>query len=264
MKGPRVLACPRVLVLAMTWSYRFRPFTTFHLVMVLACAALVFGACRYGRETRQTAAERRFRLAWGWSIVAFGVFSNIWWAIPGHHAPDGRLPLHLCRVATWVAAAAMLTGARPWRAVLFFWGLGLCVQGLVTPLRLDGFASVGFWIFWVGHLQIVGSAVYDVVVLGFRPVVRDLRAAVLASWAYIAVVVPVNLVFDLDYGYLGRGEYRTRNVLDHLPPWPWRPVCFIAIAHGVLVLLWAVAQAISPGQREEEAVFEGAPADPAA
>lgn len=242
MKPPTFLVYCRVLILAFTWFHRFRPFTTFHLVIVLLCAALIYAACRYGRAHRGAPAERRFRAAWSWGIIFFQVFAIIWWSFPANAAPDGRLPLHLCRIATWIAAAALLSQARPLRAILYFWGLGLCAQGFVTPLRLDGLGSVGFWIFWIGHLQIVGSAIYDLAVLGFRPRLRDLGSALIASWIYIAAVVPINLTFDLDYGYLGRqSAYRTRNVLDHLPPWPWRTILFLLIAHATLAAFWLAA-----------------------
>lgn len=247
-----------MLILGFTWFHRFRPFTTFHLVIVVLCAALIIGACIHGRRLRGTPAERQFRNAWALGIIAFQVFAIVWWALPGNAAPDGRLPLHLCRIATWVAAAALLTEARALRATLYFWGLGLCAQGFVTPLRLDGLASVGFWIFWMGHLQIVGSAIYDLSVLGFRPRLRDLGSALIASWIYVAAVVPVNLIFHLDYGYLGKkSEYATRNILDHLPPWPWRTILFILIAHATLIVLWLLAIAPSLVERMRTAELRG-------
>jgi len=223
------------------WLERFRPFTTFHFVVVAVCALLIAAACVCGRHYKGTSAETRFRIAWCISIALFQLFAGYWRLGPGTGAPDGDLPLHLCRVAPWVAVAALLTMRRPLRAILYFWGLGLCFQGFVTPLRLNGAGSMDFWLFWIGHLQIVGSAVYDLVVHGFRPAWHDFRTALIASWAYALVVIPINLTIGSDYGYLGRAPaYRTRNIIDRFPPWPWRTLCMILLVQGWLTLFWIV------------------------
>jgi hypothetical integral membrane protein (TIGR02206 family) len=173
----------------------------------------------------------------------FQLFADYWRLGPGRGAPDGDLPFHLCRVAPWVAVIALLTMRRPWRAILYFWGLGLCFQGFVTPLRSPGLASpkLEFWLFWIGHLQIVGSATYDLVVHHFRPTFADFRTAVFAGWVYGAVVIPLNLILGADYGYLGRTPaYKTRNIIDRFPPWPWRTLCILLLVHAWLTLYWIV------------------------
>lgn len=230
-----------LFIVPSNWLERFRPFTTFHFVVVAACAILIAAACIFGRKHVGTPAEWRLRFGWVVSILIFQVFASIWRLGPGQGAPDGDLPLHLCRVAPWVAVAALLTMHRALRAILYFWGLGLCFQGFVTPLRLNGAGSMDFWLFWIGHLQIVGSAVYDLVVHHFRPAWPDFRTALLASWAYALVVIPINLAIGSDYGYLGRAPaYKTRNIIDRFPPWPWRTLCMILLIHGWLTLYWIV------------------------
>jgi hypothetical integral membrane protein (TIGR02206 family) len=232
-----------VLALAFdTWMTRFRPFTTFHLVMVAASALLIILACRHGRRlaAERPDAQRRFAIALGWSILAVQAFSTIWRLLPANYTLEDGLPLQLCRLAGWIAGFSLAFNWRWARTLTYFWGLGLCAQGFVTPLRLGGLGSMEFWFFWIVHLQIVGAAIYDLTVRRYRPLFSDWATAALFSMAYVAAIVPFNVFTGTEYGWLGRGNYRTRNIIDLLGPWPQRPILLVLIGQVVLVLLWLV------------------------
>jgi hypothetical integral membrane protein (TIGR02206 family) len=238
-----------------SWFERFRPFTTFHLVTVLVCVGLVWSAIAFARPRVGTPAERRLRVAWGSSILACQLFALVWRLLPANYTLEDGLPLHLCRIAGVIAGLAMIWQWRWARTITYFWGLGLCLQGFITPLRLKGLPSLEYWLFWTVHLQIVGSAFYDVIVLRYRPAFRDWAVAAGAGVCYVAVVVPFNLFFGTDYGWLGRGttaarelgylgdgRYRTRNVIDLLGDWPERAILLALIAQTMLALMYAIWQ----------------------
>jgi hypothetical integral membrane protein (TIGR02206 family) len=143
-------------VLAASWLTTFRPFTTFHLVVAVICIALVIAAARIGIRTRGTSFEPRFRAAWAIFGVLTQIVAYLWWTRPENFNPARTLPLHLCGIVVWIAPLALVFPWRVPKALLYFWGLGLCLQGLVTPLRLGGLASPPFWFFWLNHLEIIG------------------------------------------------------------------------------------------------------------
>src|SRR5262245_3118135 len=125
-------------MLAVSWFEIFKPFTTFHLVVAAFWSALIAACCLHGLRTRGTPAEARFRIGWAISIMAFQVFADICrYFLREGEPPDGNLPLQVCRIAPWIAAIALITMSRAWRAVLYFWGIGLCLQGFVTPMRFE-------------------------------------------------------------------------------------------------------------------------------
>jgi uncharacterized membrane protein YwaF len=97
-----------------------------------------------------------------------------------------------------------------------------------------------FWFFWIVHLQIVGAAAYDLSVRRYRPSTRDWAVAAACSMAYVAFIVPFNVAMGTQYGWLGQGQYRTRNVIDLLGPWPQRPILLVLIGQLVVAGLWAV------------------------
>ena len=248
-----------LLIALQDWYDRFRPFTTFHALVAGICGILIVGACWYGgtRHAPGSPEERRFRHIWGWSILACQAFATIWRLLPENYTLHDGLPLQLCRIAGWVCGLSMVFGDKPgWRwarTCTYFWGLGLCAQGLVTPLRLGGLGSMDFWLFWTVHLQIVGSAVYDVAVLRYRPTFRDYGAVAAISLAFVALIIPFNVLMNTEYvwlgrglavskelGWLGDGKYRTRNIIDHLGDWPLRPVRLVLLGLCVMAMLWLV------------------------
>jgi hypothetical integral membrane protein (TIGR02206 family) len=129
---------------------------------------------------------------------------------------------------------------------LYFWTAALTSQAFIQPALTAGPASLVFWAFWAAHTIIAACAVYDIVVLGFRPGWGDLIRAVGVSFVYAALVVPVNAWLDADYGYLGDpspGIAIPPFVLA-LGPWPQRAIVLAALVplgFVVVLLPWLIA-----------------------
>jgi hypothetical integral membrane protein (TIGR02206 family) len=230
------------------WLAEFRSFTLAHALVVLIATAAIAISCYHGRTHRETPREARFRRAWGWSVLATQAFSIIYWMVPANFDIQSSLPLHICDLAGIIAGLAMLTLHRPLRTLLYFWGIALSTQAFITPVLQEGPGSFKFWLFWITHLQIVGSAVYDLVVGGYRPFLRDYLVGVGLTTAYAAMAVMVNLALDTNYGYLGSRLPAAGTALDLLPPWPGR---LAAMALGTILwislfyLVWPLARGLS-------------------
>lgn len=218
----------------------FESFTPFHYITAGGLIALMAAASILGRRWRGTNKELRLRYAWAWFTIAWQIVSVAYWAWPTRFTLEESFPLHLCDVAAWVAPLALLTQRRTLRAILYFWAIGLSTQAFFTPVLDEGLWHPNFWFFWVGHTQIVGAAVYDVVALGYRPCFRDLIIGVLANLAFAAVVMPVNLLLDVNYGYIGNKEPHRPTLITRLGPWPLRLVWIALIVNSLMLLLWAV------------------------
>jgi hypothetical integral membrane protein (TIGR02206 family) len=231
------------------WLTTFAPFTAMHIVTVAVLLAAMMGSCWMGRLWRGSERERRFRLAWGWFVALVALATNVYYITPGNWDIRESLPLHLCDLAIIVAAAAMLAHTRWLRILLYFWGIGLSTQAFITPTLQFGVAHPKFWIFWIGHTCIVGSAVYDIVVGGFRPTLRDLGAAILMTVGYLFAMLLVNSGIDrfwplpdepANYGYVGRGVPKNPTIINSLGPWPGRLVWLAGIVVADYLLLWGV------------------------
>ena len=220
----------------------FRPFSAMHAGVLLLFAMATALLVRIGR--RSDAARRaRIEHTLGWAMVAVWVVSNVWWLLPPRFDPARSLPLQVCDITSLLAALVLLA-PRTWVTVLlYFWGIGMSLQAVITPDLSGGPGSIWFWLFWITHAGTIGIALYVVAVHGYRPTWRHYWFAVCAGLAYLVVVFTVNVLFDSNYGYVGDAQPGQPSLVDFLGPWPGR-VGLIAIlatmAMAVLVLPWQI------------------------
>jgi uncharacterized membrane protein YwaF len=195
----------------------FRMFTALHAVALAAILGLtalaIVSARRAPRPPGPTPTERAIGLAY----LAAWATTYVFLLFPPLHEPAKTLPLQLCH---WNALAAALLLATRWgmlRPIVYFWGFALSTQALITPSLTEGPAIYPFWFFWSTHGLIVGVALY------------------------VAIVLPLDLAFDWNYGFVGRGKPEVRTIVDALGPWPERLaiiVLLVAAAMALLLLPW--------------------------
>ncbi|MBC7833816.1 MAG: TIGR02206 family membrane protein [Phycisphaerales bacterium] len=230
----------------------FAPFSPMHALCVVACAAVMLAAALAGRRLRtRPAAEERLRRSIAISGVIYWAASNAWWMWPANFKLEDSLPLHVCDLAGIIAPVAILT-RKPWlRALLYFWGIGLSTQAFFTPTLEHGPASMRFWLFWLNHTFIVGTAVYDIAVGGYRPTWRDFRTAAAVSLAYLAFILLIDIPLGLNYGYVGNTTPENPTVIDKLGPWPLRLLPLTLIGMAMMFLVWIpwIAAAKHAGRR---------------
>ena len=212
-------------------------FTGLHatvLAAILAITALAITVARRGPQSiGPTATERAVGIAY----LAAWVTTYVFLLFPPLHEPAKTYPLQLCH---WNAVAAALLLATRWNAlrpIVYFWGLALSTQATITPSLTEGPALYPFWFFWSTHGIIVGTALYEVFARGYRPTPRDYGIACAAAALYVAIVLPLDLAFDWNYGFVGRGKPEVRTIVDALGPWPERLVLIVLLVAGMMALL---------------------------
>jgi len=146
------------------------------------------------------------------------------------------LPVQLCDVGGFVAAAALL-----WRQALlveiaYFWGLGGTLQALLTPDLHDHFPSFPYFQFYATHDLVVLAALFLVIGLGLQPRTGAVRRIFLLTLAFAAVIGLIDLVTGGNYMYL-RQVPAQGSLLGLMGPWPWYVVLAAPLALIVLTLL---------------------------
>ena len=181
----------------------------------------------------------------GWAYLAAWGTTYSFLFLSSLHDPAKTLPLQLCHLTAAAAALLLITRWRPLRPFVYFWGLGLCTQALVTPALSEGPALYPFWFFWATHGLIVGVACYDLFALGYRPGWRDYGIACAAAAAYVALVLPLDIAFGWNYGFVGPDKPEVRTIVDVLGPWPQRLAAIAALVAAIMALLvlpWRAAR----------------------
>jgi hypothetical integral membrane protein (TIGR02206 family) len=209
----------------------FVPFSGLHLLAVAVCALLIAGLATAGRALCGSAAEATLRRSWAAFALCYWAAYILWWNWNGLDLYGG-LPLHLCDCNGLVAPLALLTLNRWVRATLYFWSFTLTLQAFIQPMLSAGPALLSFWAFWAGHTIIMASAVYDVAVLEFRPDWRDLRRVIVVSVGYAALVTPINLALDANYGFIGNPppDKSIPPFINAMGPWPRRALIVMGLA----------------------------------
>ncbi len=220
------------------------------LLVVTTC--LVWLRRRWSNSPRAGKLDRCLGIA---ALIVWAMYKVYVW-LPGVRGLEYSLPLQFCDFTGLVAPLALLTSRRPLRAVLYFWGLGFSMLAFITPDLHEGLGSGRFWLFWLSHSAIVGSALYDLAGRGFRPGWRDWRIAVAAATVYVAVVAPFDAITHFDYGYVGPPGPGQPPILEALGPWPWRlavQAILAIVALGVLLLPWEIFRRSNQGQNNRKA-----------
>src|SRR5687768_7758188 len=173
--------------------HEFHAFSTTHWVILGIFVFLTAIACALGVRLRGTRRLRNAERAVGAFMLALWGVSSTYWLLPANYTIDEALPIHMCDLTGVIAPLVLLTGKRFLRTLLYFWGIGLSIHGMLTPVIEDGPASLRFWLFWLTHASIIGTAIYDLVAHAYRPTFRDCLLATGACAVWLLTVLAVNL-----------------------------------------------------------------------
>jgi hypothetical integral membrane protein (TIGR02206 family) len=206
-----------------------------HLVTVGVIAACISTMVTAGRVRPGT-----------WTLTACRALALIilanelgWWVWLGFQhtwSSAYALPLQLCDVVAFVAAAA-LWFRRPLLVELtYFWGLAGTANGLISPDLPDHFPSYLFLQYFVAHGAIVAAALLLVVGLRITPRKGAVGRVVALTLVLVAVDAAANAVTGGNYMYL-RHTPDVPNLLDLMGPWPVYVVAAAGLALGLFVVL---------------------------
>lgn len=223
----------------------FESFSLQHILTVAGFAAVVALAIVGARRTREP--DRRRAIELGVAVLAAALWIGIvlWGFSPARYDPRWSFPINICDLVAVVVPVAFVRPHRRWHALLYFWGLSLSVQAILTPDLVSGPLTLAFWIFWLMHVLIVGGAIYVLAVRGYRPTWRDCGFAIAMALLWLVVVFSINVVTGYNYGYVGNAKPSQPTLIDYLGPWPERVVIMALLSTIAMILLqlpWAIAR----------------------
>lgn len=152
-----------------------------------------------------------------------------------------KLPLHLCDLAIFFMAAALISNNRMTGEIAFCWGLAGSSQAVLTPDLFAGFPSLSCTQFFFSHCAVMLSAVY----LAVRGRVRLSVVSVWLVWIltnlYGIIVGVINWRFGLNFCYLAAKPAHP-SILDHFGPWPYYLIGEEFLALGLFFLCFAFSR----------------------
>ncbi len=202
---------------------------------------------------RREATLRR-AVCWSLATLLLGnvVYAEVYWIATGTWRVGHSLPLHLCDMAHFAAAAALYVAGRGlldanaakrsrWNTVFelaYYWGLAGTVQALITPDIGVGYPHPECFRFFASHGTIVASVL--VLVIGLR--IRPRPWSALRVWAMTNVLVPPVMLFNWltgsNYMFLC-GPPANPSVYDYFGRWPLSLITLEIAALLVMTLCYS-------------------------
>ncbi len=225
-------------------------------VIALGIGALVTAARMWPVSAASTVAGR------GWTVTACRSLAVLilanecsWWVWLGlQHtwSASYALPLQLCDVVAFVAAAALWFRHPLLVELTYFWGLAGTANGLISPDLAGHFPSYVFLQYFIAHGAIVAAALLLVVGLRIAPRQGAVRRVIAMTLGLFAVDVAVDLLTGANYMYL-RHTPAVPSLLDLMGPWPW----YLIAAAGLAVALFLALNLPFAVARSRRAVRRG-------
>ena len=218
----------------------FQIFGSMHLGMLTLTAGGWWWLIRCGKRVVGASDEARLRRALGLSILLINLPWLGWKIWPTRFELGTSLPLQLCDFAWMVAAWSLLSAVdftRLRHQLVYYWALGLSPIAILTPDLEQGPASVDFWVFWLRHWQITGTALLNLCAFGVRPSWRGYIQTVGVTAAILLPVTLLNVFFETSYFYTGRTSSVHPSPLDLLGDWPLRIVWIVLITALLFTLM---------------------------
>lgn len=209
------------------------------ILFVIILVALISFA---GTRIKCTGHLKQFSQCFGVSLFAIWIIYNIYNFLPANFRFDTSLPLHVCDVLAVIAFFSLIKPTRKTSALLYFCGLILTGQAIISPTGNQNPITFRFWLFWFLHGGIITASIYDLVVRKYRPVFKDFLFVIVCDLLYVALISPPDIVFGWNYGFIGNVKPDTPTIIDALGPWPQRVIWMVGlviIAQFIMYLPWA-------------------------
>ncbi|MBO0703402.1 MAG: TIGR02206 family membrane protein [Candidatus Dormibacteraeota bacterium] len=187
---------------------------------------------------------------WPWRLVGVCLAAMLviceasWWVKllttrPFHLAAD--LPLQLCDLTVWVAAAALVFRREILLQLTWLWGVGGGIPALFLPVRGAPFPGWFYFEFYLAHGGIIVAGLLAVVAFGMRIRFSSMVRALVITGALALAVGSFDVVTGGDYLYL-TSLPAVAGALQALSSWPLYRVALCSAAALVLIGLGWVAR----------------------
>jgi len=250
--------------IVMFWSDTFKPYTPTHTYAILCGIALVIIMILIGwwlrrvdkrnglgnpteqsTNTHNRSHRRTYEIILGLIIFLVWATQTIWWFLPARFTFYDSFPFHVCDILGLIVSLTFIFGHRILRSQLYYWGVGLSHQAIITPTLIEGPTTFIFWLFWLVHFFIIGGALYSLIIDGFRPNWKDYTNTLKIGVVYISLMLILNILLETNYAYVGNSTPNNKSVIDILGPWPWRIIPMVLIGTAWMALLTVPWEVVS-------------------
>ncbi|WP_106495432.1 YwaF family protein [Lentibacillus sp. Marseille-P4043] len=176
-----------------------------------------------------------------WILFSLLVLSELayqtWTIANGVWSVNEHLPLHLCGIASIIAAIALINYNRRLIITAYFIGFIPALLALITPELPYDFPHFRYWKFFIHHIVISWASIFLVFTGSIKITFKSMLGAYFLLILYaIFIGFVINPVFDANYLYLANTPSAS-TPLDLLGSGSWYYVNLCLLGFVVFILL---------------------------
>jgi hypothetical integral membrane protein (TIGR02206 family) len=215
---------------------QFEPFSLTHIIPLLLIVIGVALIYIFRDQLGKPKYEKKIR----YSIAIFAIFLEVtfqgWQIYYDVWDLTDSLPLHLCRLTSYLGIIAMLTKSRKIFEIAYFWSLGGVVS-IMFPDILHGPDRYRYYHFMMYHILFFYMYMYMLFVLKFELSFKSfLKSCLTLFLLVVIVIIPVNTIFNMNYMYLLYPADTPFSIFKGLS-YIWYLVGCISFT-GVILIVW--------------------------
>ncbi|HEX9653949.1 MAG TPA: TIGR02206 family membrane protein [bacterium] len=215
----------------------FVAYSTSHIVVILIIVALSILFPLLIKRTTSEPVTTAVAISLGIIILLSKIFEPFF-RIASFESWRHVLPLHLCDIGGILTGIMLINRSYVLYEINYFWALGGTAIAVLTPELRYGFPHVDFYFYFFTHGLIIVCAIFATVVFNYRPTLKSITRAFLATVAYATFVAPVNWLLGTNYLYLC-AKPTSKTLIDYLGPWPWYLLTLVPVSFLIFFIYYS-------------------------
>lgn len=212
----------------------FKMFSLSHLAPLLIFIVILFFMLKNRKWIKKCKNYIRGFLLLG--VIMQQIMLYSYYVTNGNFDIKDGLPLYLCRIASILCIAVLISNNIKIFDVLYFIGLTGATLALISPDTSGyDFPHIMYIQFFMGHICIFLTVMYGIIVLEFRPTFNSFLKSFVFMIIYLLSAYIANLILDANYCYL-KEKPPVGGLLDVLPPYPY----YILITFSFIVVVFFI------------------------
>jgi len=181
---------------------QFEEFSLNHLIPILSIIIGVYLIFHFRKQLREYKYEKWVRYGIAIFVLLLEVSFQIWQMAYGTWDFAESLPLHLCRLTSYIGMYIMFSKNTKVFEIEYFWSLAGVVS-ILFPDILHGPDRYRYYHFMLSHILFFYMYMYMLFVLDFRLTFRSFKKSFVALFIVaVFLIIPINNIFNMNYMYL--------------------------------------------------------------
>lgn len=228
----------------------YRNFTWEHWIALFVFVLSTYLLVKFGKSLPE---NKKVKVLKGLSFVPLfmlGTKMILDWQLNGITLQDD-LPLHLCRILSFIAPLIIWFGNKRAKKILYYLALAGVTNAMITADIVYSFPHYGYFVYWIYHGTLIIIALYGILVMNCKLSLKDGLITFLTINLYFLILHFINIALDSNYMY-SRGKPATASLMDFLGPWPVYIIWLEVIALALIFIIYIIFRFLIPWEEAKQ------------